>query len=101
MLQPFDVIINRPFKAHIRRSYNEWAQKTNEMRLTGRSKSAMLTVMCQWTLEAWRSISQDTIAKSFKVTGICNKMDRNEDDFPWHQSDEESCQEDATDNEED
>jgi hypothetical protein len=41
------------------------------------------------------------IVKSFKVTGISNKMDRSEDDFLWHQSDEESCQEDAAGSEED
>jgi hypothetical protein len=39
------------------------------------------------------------IAKSFEVTGISNKMDVSKDYFLWHQSDEESCQEDATDNE--
>jgi hypothetical protein len=57
--------------------------------------------MCHWILETWQSISQDMIAKSFEVAGISNKMDENEDDFLWHRSDEESCQEDATDGEED
>jgi hypothetical protein len=28
MLQPPDIVINRPFKAHIRRSYSEQAQRT-------------------------------------------------------------------------
>jgi hypothetical protein len=57
--------------------------------------------MCRCFLTAWQSISQDMIAKSFKVTGISNKMDRSEDGFMWHQSDYESCQEDVTDSEED
>jgi hypothetical protein len=39
--------------------------------------------------------------KSFKVTGISNKIDESEDDFQRHQSDEESCQEDTNDSEED
>jgi hypothetical protein len=101
MLQPLNIIINQPFKAHIRRSYSEWGQKTHETTPTGRLKMAMLTEMCQRFLEAWRSISQDMTAKSFKVTGISNKMDGNEEDFLWHRSDKESYQEDATDNEED
>jgi hypothetical protein len=41
------------------------------------------------------------IAKSFEDTGISNKMDGSEDDFMWHWSDKESCQEDTTDSEED
>jgi hypothetical protein len=65
MLQPLDVGISRPFKAHIRRSYSEWAQKTHETMLTGRLKRATLTEMCQWVLEAWQSVSPDMIAKSF------------------------------------
>jgi hypothetical protein len=51
--------------------------------------------------EAWRSVSQDMTAKSFKVTGISHKMDGSDDDFLWHRSDVENCQEAATYNEED
>jgi hypothetical protein len=97
MLQPLDIIINRPFKARIRRPYSEWAQKTHETMLTGHFKRATVTEMCQWILKAWQSISQDMIAKSFKVTSISNKMDGIEDDFLWHRSNEESCQEDWID----
>jgi hypothetical protein len=55
--------------------------------------------MCQWIDEARRSASLDMTAKSFKVTGLCNDVG-NEDDFLWYQSDEESSQENATDNDE-
>jgi hypothetical protein len=57
--------------------------------------------MCWWILETWRSISQDMIAKSFKVTGISSKMDGSEDDFLWHQTNEESYQDDMANSEED
>jgi hypothetical protein len=80
-LQPLDDVINWPFKAHIRRSYSEWVQKTNDTTPTGCLKRATLMEMCWWILEAWQSILQDMIAKSFKVTGISNKMDRSEDNF--------------------
>jgi hypothetical protein len=44
-------------------------------------------------------MSQDMKAKGYKVTGISNKVDGSEDDILWHQSNEESCQMDVTDNE--
>jgi hypothetical protein len=75
MLQPLDVIISWPFKAHIRRSYSEWAQKTHETTLMGCLKRATLMEMRCWILKAWRSVSQDMIAKSLKVTGVSDKMD--------------------------
>jgi hypothetical protein len=64
MLQPLDVIINQPLKAHIRRSYSEWAQKTHKVTPTGRLKRATLTEMCWWILEDWQSVSQDMIEAS-------------------------------------
>lgn len=55
--------------------------------------------MCQWILEARLStrISQDLIVKSFTITGISNKMNGSEDDFLWHRSDVDTCQERMTD----
>jgi hypothetical protein len=55
--------------------------------------------MCRWILEAWRFASQDTIAKSFNVTGISNKMDGIEAGLLCHPFTEESCQENAIDSE--
>jgi hypothetical protein len=61
----------------------------------------MLTEMCQWIFEAWQSVLQAMIERSFKVSGMCNKMDRSEDNFLWHWPSEESCQKDTSDGEED
>jgi hypothetical protein len=36
--------------------------------------------MCEWTLEAWQFISQDMIAKSFKVAVNSDMMGGSEDD---------------------
>jgi hypothetical protein len=58
MSQPLDVVIDQPFKTHIRRSYSKWAQKTHEMPPMGHLKKAMLTKMCWWILEAWRYDSE-------------------------------------------
>jgi hypothetical protein len=70
------------------------------MVLTVRLKRTTLTEMCR-ILEAWRSILQDMMSKSLKVTGVSNKLDGSEDNFLWHRFNKESCQEDATDSEED
>jgi hypothetical protein len=63
-----------------------------------RSPRAKLMEMCQWILKACLStrISQDLIVKSFTITGTSNKMNGSEDDFLWHQSDVETCQEGMT-----
>jgi hypothetical protein len=70
LLQTLDVVINRPVKAHIRRSYSEWAHKPR-----GDTKRATLTEMCRWILEGWLSTSQDMTAKSFKVSVNSKKTD--------------------------
>jgi hypothetical protein len=75
-------------------------RKTHKTTPTDRIKKATVTEMCWWILEAWQPISQDMIVKSIKVTGISNKMYGSGNDFLWHRSDEESCQEDATEREE-
>ncbi|KAG0425010.1 hypothetical protein HPB47_027800 [Ixodes persulcatus] len=54
MLQPLYVDVNRPFKVEFRRCYTEWM-----------------------------AISLGIVAKSFKVTGISNKLDGTEDDLVW------------------
>jgi hypothetical protein len=46
MLQPQNIVINRPFKAHIWHSYNEWVQKTRKMPPTDCLSSAMFMDMC-------------------------------------------------------
>jgi hypothetical protein len=56
----------------------------------------MLTEMCQCILKASQSTMQNTKAKSFQVSGISNKIGGSENDFLWHQSKEESCQEEVT-----
>jgi hypothetical protein len=61
MLQPLNVVIRQPFKAHM-------TFTANETMLMGCLKWAILTEMCWWILKGWRSILQDMITKSFKAT---------------------------------
>jgi hypothetical protein len=49
------------------------------MRKFSLPKHTQLPTVCEWILAAWRSISPETVWKSFKVTGISNEMDESED----------------------
>lgn len=88
MLQPLDVVINKPFKTHMRRLYSEWIRTHQETTKTGRPKRASLPEVCRWILEAWRCISAEFVTKSFKVTGISCDLDGTEDDAIWNMQDD-------------
>ena len=92
MLQPLDVCINRPFKAEFRRCYSEWmAGGHHEKTPTGRLKRASLQV-CAWILSASRAVSFETVAKSFKVTGISNCVNGTEEDRLWEDAEARSSE---------
>lgn len=104
MLQPLDVVVNRPFKIHFTRHYNEW-MRTADHRITptGRVARASLPEVCRWIIQSWAAISADLVSKSFKVTSISNALDGTEDDLVCHRSDAENedSSEDETDSDSD
>ncbi|KAH7976440.1 hypothetical protein HPB52_014252 [Rhipicephalus sanguineus] len=57
---------------------------------TGRLKQASLQQVCAWILSAWRAVSFETVAKSFKVTGISNCTSGAEDERLWEDADAEA-----------
>lgn len=102
VLQPLDVVVNRPFKAHFTRQYSEWMRSaTHTLTPTGRIKRASLSTVCEWIISAWNSIPLETVAKSFKVTGLSNALDGTEDDAVWENADEGSESESEVDDPDD
>ena len=54
---------------------------------TGRKKKASLELICQWILDAWQKIPNETVVHSFLKCGITNALDGSEDDALWLEED--------------
>lgn len=73
-------IINLTFKGAFKWLYNQWMTTTKrELTPSSRMRYMSLVTVCKWILAAWRSVSPETVDKSFKVTVISNDMDSHED----------------------
>uniref|UniRef100_A0A8C4S949 HTH CENPB-type domain-containing protein n=1 Tax=Erpetoichthys calabaricus TaxID=27687 RepID=A0A8C4S949_ERPCA len=84
LLQPLDVCINRPFKAHVSGMYTEWAATVvHDTTPTGKMKAPTLAQMYAWIIAAWKLIPEDLVVKSFKKCSISNSIDGSEDDALW------------------
>ena len=83
MIQPADVSWNAPFKCFIQEYFDEWMLLTgrHEVRKNGNPKAPGMNVYLKWIMDAWKSISNETIVKSFKVCGITNATDGSEDNL--------------------
>ncbi|KAH7955963.1 hypothetical protein HPB52_005290 [Rhipicephalus sanguineus] len=75
---PADVYWNRPFKANLRRSWEEFmrrAEKTPKGNLRKPSRQDVL----DFVAAAWEAVSEETVAQSFKGCGISNALDGSEE----------------------
>jgi hypothetical protein len=101
-LQVLDVVINKPFKDHLRQLYNDWRLEGNHA-LTpgGKLKKPSVTMLGDWILTAWGRISSKSILAGFKKCCICNALDGTEDDILWQYVEDDSVCEDDGDEQSD
>ena len=80
MLQPLDVVLNKPFNDRMRPKLMAW-MCTDDNKLTkgGNMKRPILSLVTTWVKEACEDIPAEMVKKSFLKTGISNSMDGTED----------------------
>ena len=79
VLQPLDVIINKPFKDWMRAKWTSWtAEGKRAFTPTGH-----ITKVDQWIKDSWADIPPAMVKQAFLKTGISNAMDGTEDDHLW------------------
>jgi hypothetical protein len=80
-LQVLDVVVNKPFKDHLKQLYSEWLLKGDHaLSPAGRIKKPSVTILCQWIITAWQRISSEVTVKCFKKCCVFSAVDETEDD---------------------
>ena len=78
-IQAPDVSWNKPFKASIVESFNDWvANGKKSYTPKGNIRAASKTLLCDWVVKACKSLSPDLIRKSFRVCGQVKDCDIDE-----------------------
>ena len=54
----------------------------------GNVRAASLLNVYAWVLDAWRGLSADMVARSFKKCGISNSVDGTEDEILWEETED-------------
>ena len=89
VLQPMDVLLNKPFKDSMRTKWSEWmASGQQTYTATGNTRATSLPTVCQWVQDSWDSIDPKVVVNSFKKCSIINAMDGMEDDMLWEEDDD-------------
>ena len=97
ILQPLDVVLNKPFKDRVRKRWMTWmASDDKELTKGGNLKKPSISLVTSWVKSAWDEIPAEIVVKSFLKTGISNSMDGTQDDELWTESQEDGSEEDDT-----
>ncbi len=101
VLQPLDVVLNKTFKTEMRKLWAEW-MGSDQVKKTamGNLKKPGLSVVVTWVKQAWDSLPNAMVGRSFLKTSISNNLDSTQDDFLWEEA-EEREREEADSEEED
>lgn len=76
LLQPLDLVINKPFKEKMKMFYNEWLKteglSRNNITPKGYIKAPSAAILIRWVHQAWESIPKELVIKAFKTAGMVN-----------------------------
>ena len=77
VLQPLDVVLNKPFKDRLRKKWLAWMSLEDDKPVTkGRNfKKPSISLVVSWVTSAWEDIPEDMVKKSFLKTGVSNDLD--------------------------
>ncbi|XP_017276655.1 telomere-associated protein RIF1 isoform X1 [Kryptolebias marmoratus] len=92
-LQPFDISVNRIFKAALRGEWDAWMTSGDKsFTKTGRMRRASFSEVCQWILTAWSRVNESTIINGFRKAGLLREAGTtaSEPALPRDDSDTES-----------
>jgi hypothetical protein len=97
-LQVLDVVVNKPFKDHLRQLYSDWHLEGNHA-LTpgGKLKKPSVTMLGGWIQTAWGKISSESVLAGFKNCCMSNALDGTEDDILWQDVEDENDDGDCED----
>lgn len=101
-LQVLDVVVNKPFKDHLKKAYTNWLlSEDHALTPTGKIKKPSVAILCKWIKCAWDEISKESIEYEFMKCCISNNMDGGEDDILWKntESDNDTSEEESEDSE--
>ncbi|KAH7721665.1 pogo transposable element with KRAB domain-like protein [Aphelenchoides avenae] len=72
-----------PFvQASVQETYDEWVLPDDHPTTSGGNpKAPPMELYLQWIKDAWNALSEDTVARSFKASGITTDLDGTEDDM--------------------
>ena len=69
-IQAPDVSWNKPFQSSIVESFDDWvANREKSYTPKGNIRAASKTLLCDWMVKVWKSLSPDLIRESFRVYG--------------------------------
>ena len=71
-LQSLDISVNKSFKSHLRKSWENWMENEEMISLTkgGNRRKATFSTVTEWIVSAWRDVTPETIKNGFKKAGI-------------------------------
>ena len=71
VLQPIDVSINHPLKVELRKAWSAWMSSVvHQPAAPAKIPRAPRPVVVSWIVQAWSTIGQPLVAKSFEDTGL-------------------------------